>query len=93
MSTVLVTFLRLRHAKHVQNCQSDTGRESTSPPDKLVQTVNMLYSPSICQRSRWLGKPPLNWQDMPTIRTVRTIRTDRELIHDPSQIVRQAVVG
>ena len=52
-----------------------------------------LRSVSIRQRSRWLGKAPLNWQDMPTIRTVRTIRTDREPIHDPSQIVRRAVVG
>ena len=72
----------------------------------LIRVVNLLHdrqtvtdrkyalrSVSVRQRSRWLSKAPLNWQDMPTIRTVRTIRTDREPIHDPSQIVRRAVVG
>ena len=32
---------------HVQYCQSDTGRESTSRPDKLLQIVIMLYGPSL----------------------------------------------
>ena len=36
-----------RITKHVQYCQSDTGRESTSRPDKLLQTVNMLYGPGV----------------------------------------------
>ena len=34
-------------SKHVQYCQSDTGRESTSRPDKLLQTVNMPYGSSL----------------------------------------------
>ena len=33
--------------KHVQYCQSDTGRESISRLDKLLQTVNMLNDPSL----------------------------------------------
>ena len=33
--------------KHVQYCESDTGRKSISRPDKLLQTVNMLYDPSL----------------------------------------------
>ena len=33
--------------KHVQYRQSETGRESTSRPDKLLQAVNMLYGPSL----------------------------------------------
>ena len=40
-------FLLADEFKHVQYCQSDTGRESTSRPDKLLQTVNMLYGPSL----------------------------------------------
>ena len=132
-------------SKHLQYCQSDTNRESTSRPDKLLQTVNILYGPSlfvsaigvgwsaclicrICQqfirsvqsvrivsqfttwqtvtnrkyafrsvsipqRKRWSDKALLNRQNMWTVRTIRTICTDREPIHDPSHIVRQAVVG
>ena len=79
------------NVKHVQYCQSDTGREVDSR-QTVTDLKYALRSVSIRQRSRWLGKALLNWQDMPTIRTVRTIRTDRERIHDPSQIVRRAVV-
>ena len=71
--------------KHVQYCQSDTGRESYSRPDKLLRTVNILYDPSLFVSA--VGgrvKRLLNLQHMPTVRTVRTIRTDREPIHDPT---------
>ena len=70
---------------HVQYCQSDTGRESYSRPDKLLRTVNILYDPSLFVSA--VGgrvKRLLNLQHMPTVRTVRTIRTDREPIHDPT---------
>ena len=70
---------------HVQYCQSDTGRESYSRPDKLLRTVNILYDPSLLVSA--VGgrvKRLLNLQHMPTVRTVRTIRTDREPIHDPT---------
>ena len=40
----LVTLLIFTH---VQYCQSDTGRESYSRPDKLLRTVNILYDPSL----------------------------------------------
>ena len=111
--------------KHVHYCQSDTDRESTWRPDKLLRTVNILYGPSlfvsamgdqvkglickICQQlirsvqsvrivrefttrqtvtdrkfygpslfvsaeGGWVYRALLNCQDMPTIRTVRTIR-------------------
>ena len=70
---------------HVQYCQSDTGREYYSRPDKLLRTVNILYDPSLFVSA--VGgrvKRLLNLQHMPTVRTVRTIRTDREPIHDPT---------
>ena len=74
---------------HVQYCQSDTGRESYSRPDKLLRTVNILYDPSLFVSA--VGgrvKRLLNLQHMPTVRTVRTIRTDREPIHDPTNCYR-----
>ena len=75
--------------KHVQYCQSDTGRESTSRPDKLLRTVNILYGRSLFVSA--IGgrvKRLLNLQDMPTVRTVRTIRTKCEPIHDPTNCYR-----
>ena len=75
----------IRHDTHVQYCQSDTGRESYSRPDKLLRTVKILYDPSLFVSA--VGgrvKRLLNLQHMPTVRTVRTIRTDREPIHDPT---------
>ena len=75
----------LNGSTHVQYCQSDTGRESYSRPDKLLRTVNILYDPSLFVSA--VGgrvKRLLNLQHMPTVRTVRTIRTDREPIHDPT---------
>ena len=71
--------------KHVQYCQSDTDRESTSRPDKLLRIVTILYGPSLFVSA--IGsrvKRLLNLQDMPTVHTIRTIRTDREAIHDPT---------
>ena len=71
--------------KNVQYCQSDTDHESTSRPDKLLRTVNILYGPSLFVSA--IGsrvKHLLNLQDMPSVHTVRTIRTDREPIHDPT---------
>ena len=86
----------VEHCKntHVQYCQSDTGRESYSRPDKLLRTVNILYDPSLFVSA--VGgrvKRLLNLQHMPTVRTVRTIRADCEPIHDPSEIVTRTVVG
>ena len=72
--------------KHVQYCQSDTDRESTSRSDKLLRIVNILYGPSLFVSA--IGsrvKRLLNLQDLPTVHTVRTIRTDREAIHDPTK--------
>ena len=79
---------------HVQYCQSDTGRESYSRPDKLLRTVNILYDPSLFVSA--VGsrvKRLLNRQNIRTVRTVRTIRADCEPIHDPSEIVTRTVVG
>ena len=76
-------------AKHVQYCQSDTDRESTSRPNKLLRNVNILYGPSLFVSA--IGgrvKRLLNLQDMPTVHTVRTIRTDREPIHEPTNCYR-----
>ena len=70
-----------------------TGREPIHDPTNCYKPYKYaLRFVSICLRSRWLGKALLNRQLMPTIRTVRTIRTDRKPIHDASQIVRRAVV-
>ena len=41
----LIFSVETMEIKHVQYCQSDTGRESTSRPDKLLQTAIMLYGP------------------------------------------------
>ena len=88
--------VKMIHAifKHVQYCQSDTDRKSTSRPDKLLRTVSIPYGRYLFVSA--LGgrlKRLHNQQDMPTVRTVRTIRTDREPIHEPSQIVRRTFAG
>ena len=83
-----------RTGKHVQYCQSDTDRESTSRPDKLLRTVSIPYGLYLLVSA--LGgrvKRLHNQEDMPTGRTVRTIRTDREPIHEPSQVVRRTFAG
>ena len=56
-------------SKHVQYCQSDTDRESTSRPDKLLRTVSIPYGS--CLFVSTLGgrvKRLHNQQDMPTAR-------------------------
>ena len=56
--------------KHVQYCQSDTDRESTSRPDKLLRTVSISYGPYLFVSA--LGgrvKRLHSQQDMPTVRT------------------------
>ena len=91
----------MKRSKHVQYCQSDTGRESYSRPDKLLRTVNILYDPSLFVSA--VGgrvKRLLNLQHMPTVqqfvRSVQSVRivsqfTTRQTVTDRKYTLRSLI--
>ena len=92
----------MKRSKHVQYCQSDTGRESYSRPDKLLRTVNILYDPSLFVSA--VGgrvKRLLNLQHMPTVqqfvRSVQSVRivsqfTTRQTVTDRKYTLRSVSI-